>query len=194
MGELWLIRHGATRWSESGQHTGRTDLPLTEKGIQQARATGALIAQQRFATALTSPAQRTRHTAELIGLAWAQVEPLLWEWDYGGYEGISTHDIRKERPGWDVWRDGVIPGETPGETVDAVGARADAVIEKVQDTLHADQNVAVISHGHMSRIFIARWLGLPADAGSLFTFETGHIAICGFERERHVLRALNVAG
>src|SRR5262249_54859887 len=141
MGEMILLRHGETEWSRARCHTGRTDLPLTPHGEEQARAVAALLrgrgvaGQGRQPHPLLSPALRAPRTAELAGLTISETDPDLWEWDYGGYEGRTTEDIRKERPGWYLWDDGVIPGETPGETVDQVGKRADAVIERARPQL-----------------------------------------------------------
>src|SRR5579875_830688 len=127
MGDLILLRHGQTEWSRSGRHTGRTDIPLTERGEAAAAALAAPLARRRIVAVFTSPAQRAARTAELAGLTDTKTDPDLWEWDYGGYEGRTTDDIRKERPGWYLWRDGVIPGDAdhPGETVEEVGSRAD---------------------------------------------------------------------
>lgn len=123
MNEMILLRHGETEWSRDGRHTGRTDLPLTDKGDNQARALAPLVKGRTFDLALVSPALRARRTAELAGLTDYETDPDLWEWDYGGYEGITTPDIRETRPGWFLWRDGVIPGDTehPGESAREVG-------------------------------------------------------------------------
>lgn len=193
MGEIWLFRHGATEWSVDGRHTGRSDIPLTEHGEAQARALLPIVAAQTFARVLVSPLQRAVSTAQLAGFRTTETAPDAMEWDYGGYDGRSTAQIRREQPGWDVWRDGVIAGATPGETVEQVGGRADRLIATLlPDVTETSATVAIVGHGHFSRIFIARWLELPAVAGSRFAAETASIAICGFERERRVLRGLNL--
>src|ERR1700729_4342054 len=147
MGELILLRHGQTEWSLSGRHTGRTDIPLTAHGEAIAAKLAGQLARHRIVAAFTSPARRAVRTAELAGLAGAEPDPDLWEWDYGGYEGRTTADIRKERPGWYLWRDGVIPGdaEHPGETIEQVAARVDAVLTRVRPLL-ADGDVALVAH------------------------------------------------
>ncbi len=160
MGELILVRHG--RPSGAGRaNTGLTDVPLTPHGEEQARALRGALKDRSIVRTLVSPAQRARRTAELAGLPVDETDPDLWEWDYGGYEGISTAEIRKDRPGWFLWDDGVIPGDAdhPGETVERVGARADAVLARVGPLL-ADGDVALVAHGHYLRVLTARWLGL----------------------------------
>src|SRR4051794_37253159 len=126
--EIMLLRHGETEWSRAGRHTGRTDLPLTPRGEEQARALTPVVTGRPFAMILVSPAQRAVRTAELAGLAPYETDPCLWEWDYGGYEGVTTPEIRRDRPGWYLWRDGVIPGQTPGESAEEVGERADKAL------------------------------------------------------------------
>lgn len=185
-GELWLIRHGETAWSRSGAHTGSTDLPLTPQGETKARALGARLAGNRFALVLTSPLQRARRTCELAGLgAQAQIEPNLKEWNYGEYEGLSTEDIRRHRPDWSLFRDGV-PG---GETIEQVAFRAEAVIHRA---LLADGDVALFAHGHILRILASRWLGVaPADA-RLFALSTASISTLGYEHETRVIVRWNL--
>src|SRR5580700_1975205 len=153
MGELLLIRHGETEWSKSGQHTGRTDLPLTQSGVAAAKVLAAAIARRHVVAAFTSPASRATQTAELAGLTAALPDPDLQEWDYGGYEGLTSEQIQQERPGWYLWRDGVIPGDEdhPGETIEQVGARADAVLRRAAPLL-AGGDVALVAHGHSLRI------------------------------------------
>lgn len=190
MDEMLLLRHGATEWSTAGRHTGRTDLPLTPDGEDQARALAPLVKESAFGLALVSPAQRARRTAELAGLTDYEVDPDLWEWDYGGYEGITTPDIRKTRPGWYLWRDGVIPGdaEHPGESAAEVAARADRVIERARG---AEGRVVLVAHGHFLRVLAARWLGLgPAD-GRLLRLDTGTYSRLGFEHAEPVLLSWN---
>ncbi|WP_432932030.1 histidine phosphatase family protein [Microbispora sp. CA-135349] len=175
-----LLRHGETEWSRAGRHTGRTDLPLTPHGEEQARALSRLVAGRSFALVLVSPALRARRTAELAGAGSYEVDPNLWEWDYGGYEGISTADIRGSRPGWYVWRDGVVPGDEahPGETVEHVGERADKVLARVRP---ADGDVLVVAHAHILRVLAARWLSLPADHGRHLRLDTGTYSVLGYE-------------
>ncbi|MFI9561322.1 histidine phosphatase family protein [Nonomuraea endophytica] len=186
MRELLLLRHGETEWSKNGRHTGRTDLPLTTHGEGQAAALAPLVKGNGFDLVLVSPAQRARRTAELAGLTDFEVDPDLWEWDYGGYEGITTATIRETRPGWYLWRDGVIPGdaEHPGESAAQVGARADRVIARAKA---ADGEVALVAHGHFLRVLAARWLGLPPEDGRLFRLDTGTYSKLGFEHAEPVV-------
>jgi broad specificity phosphatase PhoE len=183
---IWLIRHGETEWSRSGQHTGRTDIPLTELGKRQAAALGRELAGKQFALVLTSPRARAHETARLAGYGSAvQVDNDLQEWDYGAYEGITTADIRKHTPGWLIW-DGPIP---QGETIEQVAARADRAIARA---VEIDGEVALFAHGHILRVLTARWLGLPAKAGQLFALETGSISILGYERVTRVISRWNL--
>ncbi|MDP4511134.1 histidine phosphatase family protein [Nonomuraea turcica] len=189
MDEMLLLRHGETEWSKAGRHTGRTDLPLTEHGEDQARALAPLV-KESFDLVLVSPAQRARRTAELAGLTDFEVDPDLWEWDYGGYEGITTPKIRETRPGWYLWRDGVIPGdaEHPGESAAQVAARADRVIARARA---AEGRVALVAHGHFLRVLAARWLGLGPAEGRLLKLETGTYSRLGFEHAEPVLLTWN---
>ena len=193
MGELIVLRHGETEWSKAGRQTGRTDVPLTPHGEVMATRLAPALAKRDIAAVFSSPAQRALRTAELAGLPDPQPDPDLWEWDYGGYEGRTTKDIQRERPGWYLWSDGVIPGGPgglPGESADQVAERCDRVIERVKplvlpgssDELEGD--VALIAHGHVLRILAARWLGLPAAAGACFILGTAAICALGFEHER----------
>ncbi|MFI6786571.1 histidine phosphatase family protein [Nonomuraea sp. NPDC050383] len=190
MDEMLLLRHGETEWSRTGRHTGRTDVPLTPNGEEQARALAPLVKECVFDLVLSSPAGRARRTAELAGLGSYEVDPDLWEWDYGGYEGVTTPTIRETRPGWYLWRDGVTPGdaEHPGETVAEVGARADRVIARA---LAAEGRVALVAHGHMLRVIAARWLRLPPEDGRLFKLETGTYSRLGFEHGEPVVVTWN---
>jgi len=183
--KLVLIRHGETEWSRAKRHTGRTDLPLTDAGREQARRAAAAVAGRPFALVLTSPLQRARVTAELAGLGdRAEVDPDLREWDYGDMEGRTTAEIREERPGWEVWS-----GDLPnGETLAEVGGRADRVIERV---CGVDGDVAVFAHGHILRILGARWIGLSPEGGGRLALETAAVCELGYERERHVLVTWN---
>jgi probable phosphoglycerate mutase len=183
--EIWLMRHGETEWSASGAHTSRTDLPLLPSGIKQAQELTAKLKGQKFALVLVSPMQRAQDTCRLAGLsANAQITADLKEWDYGRYEGLSTAQIRKERPDWSLWRDGVLDGES----LDQVGARVQRVIDR---SLKAQGNVALFAHGHVLRILTAVWLGLiPRDA-QYFALNTGSISVLGFEHEYRVIRRWN---
>ena len=186
MGEIWLIRHGETAWSVSGQHTGRTEVPLTPEGVRQAEALGRRLAGKRFALALTSPRARARETCRLAGLAGAaQVDDDLAEWDYGDLEGRTGAEIRAGMPGWTIWS-GPVPG---GETAAQVGARADRVLARARQ---AGGNVALFAHGHMLRVTAARWLGLPPAEGRLFALDTASVSVLGLEQELPVIRSWNV--
>jgi probable phosphoglycerate mutase len=193
MGELILLRHGETEWSRAGRHTGRTDIPLTPAGEAAAAALAPALASRPIRAAFTSPAQRAVRTAELAGLAKAKPDPDLQEWDYGGYEGVTTPEVRKQRPGWYLWRDGVVPGdaEHPGETVEQVGARADAVLARVRPLL-AEGDVALVAHAHVLRVLTARWLGLEPAGGRLFRLDTGTLSTLGTEHGEPVILSWNV--
>ncbi|GHH63228.1 phosphatase [Streptosporangium violaceochromogenes] len=190
MEETILLRHGETEWSRNGRHTGRTDLPLTGRGEEQARALAPLLRDRSFGLVLVSPALRARRTAELAGITGGEIDPDLWEWDYGGYEGVTTPRIRRGRPGWYLWRDGVVPGdaEHPGESAEEVGARADRVIGRIRA---ADGTVVVVAHGHLLRVLCARWLGLSAREGRLFRLDTGTYSRLGFEHGEPVVLTWN---
>jgi len=174
--QIYLIRHGETAWSKSGRHTGKTDLPLTEQGEQNARNLAGRLAAVRFSRVFTSPRQRARRTCELAGLgAAAEVDPELAEWDYGDYEGQRSADILRGRPGWNLFRDGCPSGESPAQ----VSLRADRLISRLR-TL--DGNVALFSHGHFGRALAARWIGLPVAEAERFQLGTASLSILGFER------------
>jgi broad specificity phosphatase PhoE len=176
--EIYLARHGETAWTLSHQHTGRTDIPLTERGERNARSLGERLRGTTFDRVLTSPLLRARTTAELAGFgAQVEIEPDLLEWDYGRYDGKTTADIRHEQPHWSLFRDGC-PG---GESVSAVGARADRVIARLQGI---DGRVLLFGHGHFFRVVAARWLGLPAGDGRLFYLSTASLSIAGYEHSR----------
>jgi len=193
MGDLILLRHGETEWSLAGRHTGRTDIPLTPRGEAAAAALAPMLAKRHIVAAFSSPAQRAARTAELAGLADAKPDPDLWEWDYGGYEGLTTAQIQEQRPGWSLWRDGVIPGdaEHPGETVEQVGERVDRVLARVAPLL-ADGDVALVAHGHVLRVLTARYLLLPPDDGRLFRLDTGTVSTLGTEHDEPVIVSWNV--
>jgi broad specificity phosphatase PhoE len=193
MGDLILVRHGETEWSRDGKHTGRTDVPLTPAGEAAAAALAPMLARRDIVAVFTSPARRAVTTAALAGLDNAKPDPELWEWDYGGYEGLTTAQIREQRPGWYLWRDGVIPGdaEHPGETVDQVGQRVDRVLGRVTPLLD-DGDVALVAHGHVLRVLTARYLGLEPSAGRLFRLDTGTISTLESEHDEPVISSWNV--
>jgi len=172
---VYLARHGETAWSLSGQHTGRTDLPLTEGGERNARALGARLRGLVFAKTFTSPLQRAVRTCELAGFGnGAELDPDLMEWDYGQYEGRRTAEILEERPDWQLFRDGCPGGETPAE----IGARADRVVSRVR-AVHGD--ALLFSSGHILRVLAARWLGLEAAGGRSFVLGTAALCILRYE-------------
>ncbi len=184
--EIWLIRHGETAWSLSGAHTGRTDIPLTDNGIRGAAAVGAFLAGRKLQLVLTSPLIRARKTCELAGLGEvAQVDDRLAEWDYGAYEGRTRLEIQAERPGWEVFRDGV-PG---GESITQVAGRARDLIDRA---LQSEGDVALFAHGHILRILAAVWLGLDPSAGERFALAPTGISILGYEHETRVILHWNV--
>jgi probable phosphoglycerate mutase len=186
--EVVLVRHGETDWSRAGRHTGRTDVPLNETGRAEAEALAAELAGRRFALVLTSPLSRARETCRLAGLGEeARPRDELVEWDYGAYEGRTTVEIRSERPGWSLWRDGV----AGGETIAQVGARADRLIVDLE---RADGDVVVFGHGHLLRVLGARWVGLDARDGRLFALGPASISALAYEHEWRVIRAWNEAG
>ena len=183
--KAYLVRHGETEWSRSGQHTGVTDIPLTENGRRAARRLRPILAKQDFALVLTSPLQRARETCELAGLGqFANVEPDLIEWNYGEYEGLKTEQIRSTRPGWSVFRDGCPGGESPNQ----VGARADRVIAQVRKT---EGNVALFAHGHIFRVLAARWINLQASYGEHFLLDTATLNVLGYYRESPAFKIWN---
>ena len=183
--DVWLIRHGETEWSRSGQHTGLTDLALTDRGRQAARALASSLAEQSFALVLTSPLMRARETCELAGLAdHAQVDPDLLEWNYGEYEGLTTAQIRQRRPAWLLFTDGAPGGECP----DDVGRRVDRVIARARA---APGNVAMFAHGHVLRVLAARWLGWPVAAGRHFLLDTGTVNVLSAYREAPAIKHWN---
>lgn len=194
MGELILIRHGETAWTLTGQHTSHTDLPLTEHGEAQARAVAPLLTGRRTGLVLVSPAARARRTAELAGLTDLRVRPDLSEWDYGGYEGVTTLEIQRTRPDWNLWTDGVAAGPAahPGERAEEVGERADRVLAEARAALAScDDDVVLVAHSHFLRVLTARYLGLPASAGALFLLGTGAVSRLGTEHDRPVITAWN---
>ena len=187
--QVYLVRHGETAWSISGQHTGRTDIPLTERGEHAAQALRARLKDLSFAKILTSPLQRARRTAELAGFGQsAEADPDLMEWDYGDYEGRRTVDIRAERPGWHLFEDGC-PG---GETLAEVATRADRVIARIRAW---ENDVLVFAHGHILRILIARWIALPALEARRLDLATASVSTLGYDHglDEPVIHLLNDA-
>jgi broad specificity phosphatase PhoE len=188
---LYLLRHGQTEWSESGRHTGRTDIPLTPAGEERARQAGRLLAALRGgqppALVLSSPRSRALRTVELAGLTVDEVTEDLAEWDYGDCEGLTTAQIRETVPGWTVWTH-PCPG---GETADEVGARAAKVLDRIRAVLPRG-DVILVGHGHFSRVLIATWLGMPASAGVHFGLDAAGIAALGDERGVPQIRHLNL--
>jgi probable phosphoglycerate mutase len=180
-----LVRHAETEWTLSGRHTGRTDLPLTERGREAARLLAPRLAGYEFALVLVSPARRARETCELCGLAaYAQVREDLHEWDYGEYEGLTSTEIEQRRPGWSLWRDGC-PG---GEDAAAAGARADRVIEELAG---APGPVAAFSHGHALRVLGARWVELAPEEGARLGLSTGSLSRLASEHGTRILASWN---
>lgn len=183
--ELWLVRHGETDWSASGQHTGRTDLPLNDAGRVAAKELGVRLAGEQFDLVLTSPLARARDTCELAGFsAGALTSEDLSEWDYGGYEGITTEEIRLRHPGWNLFTDGCPEGEPPGD----VSRRADRVIARIRET---DGRVIAFAHGHILRVVGARWCGWPITAAAHLGLGTASISILGWDRETPSIRRWN---
>ncbi|GAA3123484.1 histidine phosphatase family protein [Streptomyces rameus] len=195
MGDLLLVRHGETEWSRSGQHTSWTDLPLTGHGEEQAKSLAPLLTGRTYTHALASPLSRALRTAELAGIPAVEPEPDLREWDYGGYEGITTAEIHRTRPGWDLWTDGVPPGPEghPGESPEQAGARADRVLARVDAALTEDAgDVVLVAHAHFLRVLTARRLGLPPAEGRLFQLATGTVSRLSTEHGRPVIAEWNV--
>ncbi|EIV93739.1 histidine phosphatase family protein [Frankia sp. QA3] len=191
-GRVVLLRHGETEWSRLGRHTGRTDVELTAEGERQAAGQATRLSAWSFGLVATSPRVRARRTADLAGLVTTpETEREVWadlaEWDYGGYEGITTATIRETAPGWTVWT-APVPG---GETAEQVGARADAVLRRLHPWLERG-DVALVGHGHMLRVLVARWLGLQPRAGAYFVLAAGGLSVLGHEHEAPVVEALNL--
>ena len=186
--QIDLVRHGETAWSASGRHTGRTDVPLTARGRDQALDLGRRLAGHRFALVLTSPLSRARETAQLAGFPDAIPDDDLLEWDYGDLEGRTTAEIRADYPGWTIWT-----GPWPnGETIDEVAARADRVIARCLDP-EVEGDCLLFAHGHVLRVLTARWLGMPPAGGAHFALGTATIGILGWERENPVIETWNEA-
>ncbi|KQR95995.1 acid phosphatase [Williamsia sp. Leaf354] len=188
---LIVIRHGETEWSKSGKHTGSSDIDLTDTGIEQARSLAGRVEELSLTDpqVFSSPRLRARRTAELAGLQVDTVEPLLVEWDYGDYEGLTSPQIHETDPGWTVFADGGPDGESPDEMSD----RVDTVIEKLTPLLDRG-DVVVVTHGHFSRSLLARWIGSPIARGRHFTMLPASIAVLGFDGESRQLTALGITG
>jgi broad specificity phosphatase PhoE len=185
--EVYLARHGETEWTISRQHTGKTDIPLTERGERNARSLGERLRGMSFSKILVSPMRRARRTAELAGLArQAETDADLMEWDYGDYEGLTTAEIRRDRPGWDLFRDGC-PG---GESVEAIGARADRVIARLRPI---EGRTLLFGHSHFFRVLAARWIHQPPGDGRSYLLGTASLSILGYEhsRDEPVIRLWN---
>ena len=183
--QVVLLRHGETEWSLSGRHTGKTDIPLTERGRRQAKALGPELQDWKFALVLTSPLQRATETCRLAGYGQqAQTRPELAEWDYGRYEGMTTEQITQTSPHWSLWRDGG-PG---GEKASDVGRRVDRVISEIRAT---DGDVLIFAHGHVLRVLTARWLEEPAETGRHYELQTAALCVLGYEHADPVIRRWN---
>jgi broad specificity phosphatase PhoE len=186
--ELWLVRHGETEWSLSGAHTSRTDIPLTDAGRKRAEKLKDYLKGTAFAAVFESPMQRARETCAIAGFGdQAVVENGLMEWDYGVYEGKTTKEIQAEIPGWSVWKDEIVGGET----VEHVGERADGVIARALAAAPDGGRVALFAHAHILRILAARWIGLDATGGALLALGTGSVSVLGWERETRVIQSWN---
>lgn len=183
--EVWLVRHGETEWSLSGQHTGVTDLPLTPVGEDKAKALAPLLAGTAFGRILSSPLQRARRTADLAGLADVQICADLVEWRYGDYEGITTAEIRVTQPDWSVWTDGAPHGESPGD----VSARVDRVIERCRNL---GARTLLVAHGHVLRALAARWVEQPIALGAHLPLGTARVCVLGFDRGTPTIDRWNV--
>lgn len=186
--QIYLVRHGETEWSRSGQHTGRTDIALTPLGREQAFDLGRRLAGHAFALVLTSPLSRAADSAHLAGYPDAEPVDDLMEWEYGGFEGRTTAEIRKDLPGWTIWTGPWRGGETPEQ----VGVRADRVIARCLDQ-SVEGDCLLFAHGHILRALTARWLGLSARQGALLALGTATIGILGWERSNRVIETWNEA-
>jgi probable phosphoglycerate mutase len=198
--ELWLVRHGETEWSVSGKHTSRTDVALTEKGRERAAELARYLSETTFCAVFRSPMGRARETCEIAGFgAGAVVEDDLSEWNYGIYEGRTTREIQAEIPGWSVWTNPIVEGES----LEQVGARADRMIERAIEAANPrsreprqaasgeGRNVLLFGHAHILRILAARWVGLPPADGAMLALSTGSVSVLGWERESRVIQLWN---
>jgi broad specificity phosphatase PhoE len=182
--EVWLLRHAETEWSRTGKHTGRTDIPLTDKGREVASSLRPRLEGRAFALVLCSPLARARETAQLAGLECSALRDDLLEWDYGEYEGLTTPQIREQRPDWYLWRDGVPGGEGP----DDVAARCDRVIAELRSV---EGDIAIVAHGHILRALAARWVDDPVALGGHLHLGTGSVSVLAYEREVAVISRWN---
>lgn len=196
MAAIVLLRHGQTDWSRQGRHTGRTDIELTQQGCSEATRLADHLAGHHFGYVAASPLRRARDTARLAGLVPDECLDDLLEWDYGGYEGETTQQIRARTgdPHWVIWDAPIPPGRTPGEQPEDVAERCRSVLAVCEPHLERDEDVALVAHGHVLRILTATWLGLPPRAGRLFTLATGTVSRLGFEREQQVIDLWNGSG
>ena len=194
MAKIVLLRHGETEWSRSGQHTGRTNVPLTRNGRKGAVAIAPLLEHRNFGLVLTSPMDRAIETAQLAGLTPDGTDDDLLEWDYGAWEGRTTRDIRVELkdPKWVIWDHPIPPGNTPGESTDEVAERARRVIDRCVPFLASGRDCCLVAHGHLLRILSATWLGLPSADGKLFLMDPAAVSLLGFEHEQRVLAGWNI--
>jgi broad specificity phosphatase PhoE len=183
-GTVTLVRHAETAWSVSGRHTGRTDVPLTDRGRDVARSLAGRLRGRSFDRVLASPLSRAVETARLAGFANAEPDSDLLEWDYGDDEGLTTPQIREQRPGWFLWRDGAAGGEAAGD----VGARVDRVIARITAR---DEDVLIFAHGHVLRVLAARWLEQPAEFGARLVLGTGTLSVLGYEHDVRAVRCWN---
>ncbi len=186
-GRLILVRHGETEWSRTGRHTGRSDIPLTEQGVRQARALTAQLARLSFATVLVSPRERSWRTAELAGITDFTVDEDLAEWDYGDYEGLTRDEIRTHDPQWTIWT-GTTPG---GESVDQVSARAERVLQRLEPR-RQQGDVLVVSHGHVGRVLATTWLRLPLSTAAALHMEPAAVCVLGDDRGQPVILNWNM--
>jgi broad specificity phosphatase PhoE len=183
--EIYVVRHGETKWSASGRHTSRTDLPLTEGGRERAMELASELAERPFSLVLTSPLRRARETCGLAGFGdVAEICEDLREWDYGEYEGLTTPQIRTQDPDWVLWRDGCPGGEKPEQ----VAERAERALKRLRET---QGDALAFAHGHILRVLTARWLAMELGAGARFALAAGGVGVLGFERETEVLRRWN---
>jgi len=182
---VFAIRHGETAWSLTGQHTGTTDIPLTDNGRRLAESLRPVLAKETFARVFVSPMQRARETRELAALGSAAIiDPDLREWNYGEYEGLTPKQIHEQDPGWLIFRDGCPGGEAPEQ----IGQRVDRVIASIRAV---DGNVGLFAHGHVLRVLVARWIGLPAGAGQHFLLDTGSLCVLGYYRDIPAVKIWN---
>ncbi|MGF9661960.1 histidine phosphatase family protein [Arthrobacter crystallopoietes] len=195
--KLWLVRHGETEWSRSGQYTGLTDLELTENGVLQAREAGRKLSGLKFSTVLSSPLKRAVRTAELAGFSDPEIVPYAHEWDYGEYEGLRSAEIRAKDPSYLIWTHGV----RGGETLEQVADRADHVIAKVLDSPSeppfqpdpiVQRNVLLVAHGHFLRVLAARWLDLPPVEGRRFVLDTAAVCSLGWDKQTPAVTGWNI--